>query len=150
MRKRFMAILLLSSVLALSGCGSGSGKVPDQEKSATSSVQSAESEKNENPLLDGYYVGSLDNHVYVFKFREDGVLAFAEPDFRSKSAKAAYGTYDLDGKKVTISVAGSDITFAIIDSDKDGRSIQSGEIRFDYTPENKIESFTADALKGED
>lgn len=139
-RKTFTLAACALVLLLLASCGGGS------------SSASADPTQEPNALYGYYYVGSLGHSVQVVRFDGDGVVEWVDCGLGRSSDKRTkyYGTYDLDGRKLSIEMSGqpdflSESSLACVVHD-DGASITIDGEKFTSCTEDDLGSETVAAF----
>jgi len=87
-----------------------------------------------NILVDKYYVGSINYSAHVIKFDKDGVGR--EKDSRKKY----YGVYEVNNRKLTLTLSGQKEMICVIHDD--GKAITINGTEFNLSPKDKLSEKT--------
>lgn len=126
-------LVILSGVLDLS-------KTKDNGAAKTS----IDATKQTNPLIDKYYMGNSDLHVYVIRFSSDNTVEVVDAGLGRKTdkLKKAYGTYELKKSALVVNLDNDvELTGQIHD---DGDSIVLDNEDFNTVDPDKLSSRTLD------
>lgn len=113
--------LLLLAVLCLCGCSN---------KNINVEAETSE-DKEVNVLSGGYYMASVENSIQVIRFNEDDALEWIDCGFGRGTDKRTkyYGMYELDGKKLLITLSGQDEMTCVIHDDGENITIDGSNYK---------------------
>jgi|GEM_PF-3421331 len=114
MKKTLVFLLLL---FLITGCSS--------IKSDNSTETESHTQEITNILSEQYYMGNIDYAVQVIRFNADEVIEWIDCGLARAQDKRTkyYGTYEIDGRKLTISLSGQDDMNCVIHEDRDSITI---------------------------
>lgn len=117
--KKIMLLLLV--MLCLCGCSN---------KDINGEAKTSE-DKEANILHDGYYMASVDNSVQVIRFNEDSAVEWIDCGFGRSTDKRTkhYGVYEMDGKKLLITLSGEDEKTCVIRDEGENITIDGNEYK---------------------
>ncbi len=126
--KKMLILLLFCCSVGIMGC----------------SDTSKEDEKTEvnNILVDKYYLGSINYSAHVIKFDKDGVVQWIDCGLgrEQDSRKKYYGVYEVNNKKLTLTLSGQEEMICVIHDD--GKAITINGTEFNLTEKDDLSEKT--------